>query len=169
MHFEIGEISVTCQWNSSHLTNIYKYYIQKQFFCGLIFIMRSANKIQSETFLHSKTVSCKSTHQKELIILGNDNFENKFKIFGQNHMHSKILLSKQIKESILEFYKKINRPIYILFKDSKIYIIIELATKVFEPGIFSSGVTLSNIKVIHHSFSLAQYFSKNITSVPISF
>lgn len=86
-------------------------------------------------------------HQRgELIKLDHVEFEKLFVVYGSNQIESRYILSHALMEKIVQFRKKINKPLYLSFVDSKIFLALHYNKPLFEPILSRSLLEFDYIK-----------------------
>lgn len=82
----------------------------------------------------------------ELIKLENPAFEKYFKVFSDDQVEVRYILSTSLMERLVELREKVNNRIYVSFLHSKIFIALPVNRDLFEPREFSSGVRQDYLK-----------------------
>lgn len=81
-----------------------------------------------------------------LMKLDHAEFEKIFVVYGDDPIESRYILSHSFMEKIVLLQRKINRPIYLSFVASRIYIAIAYTKSLFEPILTRSLLEFSYIK-----------------------
>ena len=75
-------------------------------------------------------------NRKDLVKLEDPEFEKLFVVYGSDQVESRYILSTSLMRRITEFKKKTNRPLYLSFVASNVYMAITTGKDMFEPRIF---------------------------------
>ncbi len=86
---------------------------------------------------------------KDRVKLEDPEFEKYFEVYGDDQIESRYIVTPSLMERLIRFKKSSNRPVYLAFKDSKIYICIEYNRNLFEPNLF---------KTLYDFAPMQQYF-----------
>lgn len=116
----------------------------QQVFKG-IFMSSSFNKnFNSKTFVIDKKTSGFLLKIKRALLgnlynvdVENSEFENHFYIISNNQVEARYILSTSLMQRILDYKKKINRPISLSFSENRMYCAIPKFVDLFEPPIFT--------------------------------
>ncbi|HYV91307.1 MAG TPA: DUF3137 domain-containing protein [Chitinophagales bacterium] len=76
----------------------------------------------------------------DIVKLENPVFEKFFKVFSNDQIEARYIISPSLMERLVEFREKVKNRIYVSFIHSKVFIAIPLSKNLFEPNEFSSGV-----------------------------
>ncbi len=90
----------------------------------------------------------------DLVKMDNPAFEKEFVVYGEDQIEARYLLTQAMMERILEFKKKSDKPLYISFKNSKIFVAIEYNRDLFEPNPFKSLNDFGMIKEYYEDLAL---------------
>ena len=82
----------------------------------------------------------------QLIKLDHPEFEKLFVTYGDDQIESRYILSHSLMETIVQFRKKVGKPLYLSFVDSKLYIAIHYTKPLFEPILSRSLLEFTSIK-----------------------
>lgn len=82
----------------------------------------------------------------QLIKLDHLEFEKFFVTYGDDQIESRYILSHSLMEMIVQFRKKVGKPLYFSFVDSKLYMAIHYTKPLFEPILLRSLLEFSSIK-----------------------
>ncbi len=92
----------------------------------------------------------------ELIKLEDIEFEELFAVYGDDQVEARYILSTSLMKRIVDFKEKSNRPIYLSFVGSKIYVAISCNKSLFEPrGVFKTILDFSLIQEYFEDLTLA--------------
>ncbi len=87
-----------------------------------------------------------STRKGKLIQLEDPEFEKYFRVYAEDGIESRYILSPALMKRITEFRKKSGIPMALSFVDSKIYIALPIRKNLFEPRIFKNNYSYKFIK-----------------------
>jgi hypothetical protein len=82
----------------------------------------------------------------EPVKLENPVFEKYFKVFSDDQVEARYLLSPSLMERMVELREKVDNRIYFSFLHSKIFVAVPVNKNLFEPNEFSSGVQAGYLK-----------------------
>lgn len=74
-----------------------------------------------------------SKQRGTLIKLDHVEFEKVFVVYGSDQIESRYILSHALMEKIVQFQRKIKKPLYLSFVDSKMYLALHYTKPLFEP------------------------------------
>jgi hypothetical protein len=126
-------------------------------FKGIFFIADFNKHFQTETVVlpdgleklfgkFARSLQKISTRKGKLIQLENPEFEKYFKVYADDPIESRYILSPALMERIVEFRKKSNIKISLSFIDSKIYMALPITKDLFEPRVFNNNYDFEFIK-----------------------
>jgi hypothetical protein len=81
-----------------------------------------------------------------LVKLDHVEFEKVFVVYGSDQIESRYILSHALMEKIVQFQKKIEKPLYLSFVDSKIYLALHYTKPLFEPILTRSVLEFNGIR-----------------------
>ena len=82
----------------------------------------------------------------ELIKLDHMEFEKFFVVYGSDQIESRYILSHTLMDHIVEFRKKIDKPLYLSFIDSQLFLALHYNKPLFEPILSRSLLEFVYIK-----------------------
>ncbi|MDX2098136.1 MAG: DUF3137 domain-containing protein [Leptolyngbyaceae cyanobacterium bins.59] len=82
----------------------------------------------------------------ELVKLEDPEFNKRFLVFADDQIEARYVLSTSLMERLVEFQKKVNRPVYAGFVDNQIFLAIGYDQDLFEPKVFYSMLHFSPIQ-----------------------
>ncbi|HVP58225.1 MAG TPA: DUF3137 domain-containing protein [bacterium] len=85
----------------------------------------------------------------ELVKLEDPEFEKLFVVYGDDQIESRYVLSTSLMERIVAFRKKTNRPVYLSFVGSQVFVAVPYRKALFQPTVFSR---LTDFKVVEGCF-----------------
>ena len=119
-------------------------------FHGLFFEAKFAKNFVSRTFvmpnnLKSK-VSLLNSWRGDLVKLEDPEFDRLFRVYGDNQIESRYLLSTNLMSRLVKFNHKARRKVYLSFIDGFLYIAIPYRHQLFEPRLFKSMMSFAPLK-----------------------
>ncbi|KFL33765.1 MULTISPECIES: DUF3137 domain-containing protein [unclassified Sulfurospirillum] len=81
-----------------------------------------------------------------LIKLDHVAFEKLFVVYGDDPIESRYILSHALMERIVDFHHKIDKPLYLSFVDSKLFLALHYTKPLFEPILARSLLEFESIK-----------------------
>ena len=119
-------------------------------FHGLFFEARFAKNFVSRTFVMPNDVKSKislvNSWRGELVKLEDPEFDRLFRVYGDNQIESRYLLSTNLMSRLVEFNHKAGRKVYLSFIDGFLYIAIPYRHRLFEPRLFRSMMSFTPLK-----------------------
>ncbi len=119
-------------------------------FHGLFFEAKFAKNFVSRTFILPNTLKSKVTPlnswRGEEVKLEDLEFERIFKVYSDNQIEARYLLSTNLMSRLVEFSYKAKRKVYISFVDGFMYIAIPYRYRLFEPKLFTNMKSFSPLK-----------------------
>lgn len=82
----------------------------------------------------------------ELIKLDHVEFEKLFVVYGSDQIESRYILSHALMEKIVQFRTKIDKPLYLSFVDSSMFLALHYTKPLFEPILLRSLLDFDSIK-----------------------
>lgn len=82
----------------------------------------------------------------ELIKLDHMEFEKLFVVYGSDQIESRYILSHALIEKIVQFRTKIDKPLYLSFIDSTMFLALHYTKPLFEPILLRSLLDFDSIK-----------------------
>lgn len=95
------------------------------------------------------------------IKLDSQEFEQYFNVYSENKILAMQLLTSDVMELILDFYKKFNLQFEIVFKDDKIYLRF-ISGELFEPKIYKRSMERRNLFIYYSILNFVADLTKNI-------
>lgn len=118
----------------------------KHFTCKTIVLPDTAEKLFGG---FGKMFQSWNVLRGQLIKLEDPEFEKFFVVYGDDQIQARYILSTSLMERIINFKKKTNRPIYLSFVGSKVFVAASYTKKLFEPGLLK---TLTDFELIREYF-----------------
>ncbi|MEL6578476.1 MAG: DUF3137 domain-containing protein, partial [Cyanobacteria bacterium J06621_12] len=119
-------------------------------FHGLFFEAKFAKNFVSRTFVMPNDLKHKITllnsWRGETIKLEDPEFEHLFRVYGDNQIESRYLLSTNLMSRLVEFNRKAGRKVYLSFIDGFLYIAIPYRHNLFEPRLFKSMMSFAPLR-----------------------
>ncbi len=91
----------------------------------------------------------------QLIKLEDPEFERLFVVYGDDQIQARYILSTSLMERIMQFKAKSQRPIYLSFVGSKVFVAVSYTKNLFEPKIFSTLLDFGPIRQYYEDLQLA--------------
>lgn len=82
----------------------------------------------------------------QLMKLDHVEFEKRFVVYGDDPIESRYILSHAFMEKIVQFQRKLDKPLYLSFANSQIFIAIPYTKTLFEPILTQSLLEFSYIR-----------------------
>jgi hypothetical protein len=90
-----------------------------------------------------------------LIKLEDPEFERCFVAYGNDQVQARYILSTSLMERIVAFRKKADRPIYLSFVDSKVFVAVSYTRNLFEPKLLGTIMDFDRLCQYSEDLSLA--------------
>nr|WP_263858245.1 DUF3137 domain-containing protein [Waterburya agarophytonicola] len=120
------------------------------FFRGLFFEAEFSKKFLSRTFILPNTfknkVSVLNNWRGQNVDLEDPEFKQMFKVYGDNQVESRYILSTNLMNRLVEFRKKAKRQVYLSFVDGFLYIAIPYRHNLFEPKLFQKMTSFTPLR-----------------------
>ncbi len=124
----------------------------KHFACETIVLPDTAQKLFGR--LGQKLQSL-NVFRGQLIKLEDPEFERLFVVYGDDQVQARYILSTSLMERIMQFKKKSQKPIYLSFVGSKVFVAVSYTKNLFEPKIFSTLLDFGPIRQYYEDLQLA--------------
>lgn len=122
--------------NSSSYSNIFK---------GLFMVADFNKHIKNETYVFTKGGKWFSKFKR--VRLENPDFEDNFKVYSDNAIEARYILTPSLMMKILELERTFNAQLFLSFIGSNIYIALENSNNYFEPNL-DSEITVQMVEGI---------------------
>jgi len=124
----------------------------KHFACETVVLPDTAQKLFGR--LGQKLQSL-NVFRGQLIKLEDPEFERLFVVYGNDQVQARYILSTSLMERIMQFKTKSQRPIYLSFVGSKVFVAVSYTKNLFEPKIFSTLLNFEPIREYYEDLQLA--------------
>ena len=124
----------------------------KHFACETIVLPDTAQKLFGR--LGQKLQSL-NVFRGQLIKLEDPEFERLFVVYGNDQVQARYILSTSLMERIMQFKTKSQKPIYLSFVGSKVFVAVSYTKNLFEPKIFSTLLDFGPIRQYYEDLQLA--------------
>jgi len=126
-------------------------YLRKSIlFHGLFFEAKFAKNFVSRTFVMPNSIKSKisltNSWRGDIIKLEDPEFERLFRVYGDNQIESRYILSTNLMHRLVEFNKKAGRKVSLSFIDGFLYIAVPYRYRLFEPKLFKSMMSFTPLK-----------------------
>ncbi|MFC1516761.1 DUF3137 domain-containing protein [Thermodesulfobacteriota bacterium] len=91
----------------------------------------------------------------KLVNLEDPEFEKHFVVYSEDQIQARYVLSTSLMKRILDFKKKIRKPVYFSFQGSKMYVAISYKRRLFEPRSFGTLVSFPMVREYYEDLQLA--------------
>jgi hypothetical protein len=119
---------------------------RKNVFTGLFFIANFPKKIKGRTFVSTCNSKAKVQQQSSNVKLEDGEFNRIFLVNSDDQIEARYILSTSVMSKLIDFHKKVKRPMKISFVEDKIYIAISYDYHIFEPRLFKNMVYFASLK-----------------------
>lgn len=93
--------------------------------------------------------------REKLVQLEDPEFNKYFVVYGDDQVVSRYVLSTSLMQRLVDFRKKSDKPIYVSFVNSFMYLAIEYTKDLFEPSMFRSLTKFDTVKPYFEEIRLA--------------
>jgi len=124
----------------------------KHFTCKTIVLPDTAEKLFGS---FGKMFQSWNVLRGRLIKLEDPEFEKFFVVYGDDQIQARYILSTSLMERIINFKKKTNRPIYLSFVGSRVFVAVSYTKKLFEPRLFRTILDFELVQEYFEDLQLA--------------
>jgi hypothetical protein len=124
----------------------------KHFTCKAIVLPDTAEKLFGG---FGKMFQSWNVLRGRLIKLEDPEFERSFVVYGNDQIQARYILSTSLMERIVDFKKKTNRPIYLSFVGSKVFVAVSYTKNLFEPRLFRTILDFELVQEYFEDLQLA--------------
>ena len=143
------------QENNSTLEDVIN---QKNIFRGLFFEAKFAKKFNNRTFVLPNDLQTRvpliNNWRGQLIKLEDPEFKRLFRVYGDNQVEARYILSTNLISRLVDFSKKAKRKVYVSFIEGYIYIAIRYRHNLFEPKLFKTMLSFAPLKEYFQNLQL---------------
>ncbi len=119
-------------------------------FHGLFFEAKFAKNFISRTFVMPNDLKAKivplNQWRGDAIKLEDPEFNRIFRVYGDNQIESRYILSTNLMSRLVEFNQKVGRKAYLSFVDGFVYVAIPYRYSLFEPKLFKTMMSFTPLK-----------------------
>ena len=119
-------------------------------FRGLFFEAKFPKSFVSRTFILPNTFNSKLAYlnnwRGEEVKLEDPKFQHIFKVYSDNQVEARYILSTNLMNRLVRFNQKANRKVHLSFIDGFMYIAIPYRQNLFEPKLFKNMKSFSPLK-----------------------
>ncbi|MGR9088622.1 MAG: DUF3137 domain-containing protein, partial [Gammaproteobacteria bacterium] len=90
----------------------------------------------------------------ELVELENPEFEQLFTVYGTDQVEARYILSPSLMDRLVNFRRRANTRMHLSFVHSKLFLALSVDKNLFEPNLFSSGVSYGYLKAYYNYLDL---------------
>ena len=128
-------------------------------FHGLFFEAKFSKSFVSRTFILPQTFKNKlgmlNNWRGENIDLEDPEFKRLFRVYGDNQVESRYILSTSLMSRLVDFRKKAKRQVYLSFIEGFVYIAIPYNYNLFEPKLFTKMTSFVPLREYFRDLQLA--------------
>ena len=124
----------------------------KHFACETVVLPDTAQKLFGR--LGQKLQSL-NVFRGQLIKLEDPEFESLFVVYGDDQVQARYILSTSLMQRIVQFKTRSQKPIYLSFVGSKVFVAVSCTKNLFEPKIFSTLLNFGPIRQYYEDLQLA--------------
>lgn len=123
---------------------------RKNIFQGLFFAANFPKRLKGKTLVTTRNLKnnlkTKIQHQYNIVDLEDVEFNNIFLVSSNDQIEARYVLSTNLMSKLVDFHKKVKKPLKISFIEDKIYIAIAYNYCIFEPKLFKSMIRFAPLK-----------------------
>ncbi len=146
----IGKTSIFFAEILVQKTLSYRDNTKENIFHGLFFEAEFAKKFNGRTFILPNNLKTKvpliNNWRGQLIKLEAPEFKRLFRVYGDNQVEARYILSTNLMSRLVDFNYRAKRQVYISFIAGYIYIAIPYRRKLFEPKLWQSMLSFAPLK-----------------------
>ncbi|MHC4194311.1 MAG: DUF3137 domain-containing protein [Planctomycetota bacterium] len=124
----------------------------KHFVCKTIVLPDTAEKLFGG---FGKMFQAWNVLRGQLIKLEDPEFEKLFVVYGDDQIQARYILSTSLMERIVDFKRKTNRPVYLSFVGSKVFVAVSYTKNLFEPRLFRTILDFELVQEYFEDLQLA--------------
>lgn len=131
---------------------------RQRIFRGLFFEAKFAKNFKGRAFVLPKDLKSKATlinnWRGELVKLEDPEFNRIFRVYGDNQIETRYILSTNLINRLVNFHQKAKRKVYISFIQGFVYIAIRYDRDLFEPKLWQSMLSFAPLKEYYENLQL---------------
>ncbi len=124
----------------------------KHFTCKTIVLPDTAEKLFGG---FGKMFQSWNVLRGQLIKLEDPEFEKFFVVYGSDQIQARYILSTSLMERIINFKRKTDRPIYLSFVGSRVFVAVSYTKNLFEPRLFRTILDFELVQEYFEDLQLA--------------
>ena len=124
----------------------------KHFTCKTIVLPDTAEKLFGG---FGKMFQSWNVLRGQLIKLEDPEFEKFFVVYGNDQIQARYILSTSLMARIVDFKRKTNRPVYLSFVGSKVFVAVSYTKNLFEPRFFRTILDFELVEEYFEDLQLA--------------
>ncbi len=111
-----------------------------------------------------KVLFWRTKNSRELIKLGDPEIDREFVIYSDNPTIARHVISNRFMHRLLDFRRRLEKPVHISFVDGKFYLAIEVEEDLFEPPIFDTVLNYQLLREFYEYMRLGKDIVENLIS-----
>lgn len=139
--------------------NLEKRWKSKTLFRGLFFTAKFAKNFPNRTFVIpndlQNRVPLVNYWRGEVVKLEDLEFDRLFRVYGDDQIESRYILSTNLMQRLVDFSHKAKRKVYLSFVEGYIYIAIKSDRNLFEPKLWQTMLSFRPLKEYFEDLQLA--------------
>lgn len=92
--------------------------------------------------------------KKQLVKLEDSKFDKYFRVYSENQVNARYILSTNLMEKLVDFRQKAHKNIYVSFVDDTIYFAIEYPDGLFEANLYRSMLSFAPLQEYFEAIQL---------------
>jgi tetratricopeptide (TPR) repeat protein len=145
--------------NTSEQLNLESQWSRKTLFRGLFFMAKFSKNFPNRTFLLpndlSNRVPLVNYWRGEVIKLEDLEFDRLFRVYGDDQIESRYVLSTSLMQRLVDFNRKAKRKVHLSFIEGYIYLAIPYDRNLFEPKLWQTMLSFQPLKEYFEDLQLA--------------
>ena len=131
---------------------------RQRIFRGLFFEAKFAKNFKGRAFVLPNDLKSKAplinSWRGELVKLEDPEFNRIFRVYGDNQIETRYILSTNLIDRLVNFHQKAKRKVYISFIQGFVYIAIRYDRDLFEPKLWQSMLSFAPLKEYYQNLQL---------------
>lgn len=142
----------------SDISGLEEKHRRNKIFRGLFFEAKFAKNFNGRAFVLPNDLKSKAplinNWRGELIKLEDPEFNRIFRVYGDNQIETRYILSTNLINRLVNFHQKAKRKVYISFIEGYIYIAIRYYRDLFEPKLLHNMLSFTPLKEYYENLQL---------------
>ncbi len=142
----------------SDISGLQEQHHRNKIFRGLFFEAKFAKNFNGRAFVLPNDLKSKAplinNWRGELVKLEDPEFNRIFRVYGDNQIETRYILSTNLINRLVNFYQKAKRKVYISFIQGYIYIAMKYDRDLFEPKLLQSMLSFAPLKEYYENLQL---------------